>query len=100
MADADTAHKTGAMSGWSVNKSIPVTYIAAILFQTAVFLVVGTAWVTATNQRLQVLEDSHKHSLAIQTRLAVLESHNRTVDSQLASMAALLNSMMQRNSGK
>jgi hypothetical protein len=66
--------------GWSVNKAIPVAYICAILFQTAVFLVIGTAWVTQTNTRLDRLEEFMKATMAVQARLAVLESRMSTLD--------------------
>lgn len=62
------------VSRWSVNKAIPVAYIGAIFIQTAVFLIVGTAWVTQTNSRLDQLEEFMKASVTIQARLAVIDS--------------------------
>lgn len=85
--------------GWTISKVIPVPYIMAIIFQTVVFLVVGTAWVTATNERLKVLEDFKQQSLLFNARLAVLESHDRTTDAQMTALATTINNMLQRSQG-
>jgi len=69
-----SSSQDGVSSGWSVNKAVPVAYIGAIFIQTAVFLIVGTAWVTQTNSRLDRLEEFMKASVAIQARLAVIDS--------------------------
>jgi len=70
----------GGAPGWSINKAIPVAYIGAIFFQTVVFLVVGTAWVTQTNLRLGRLEEFMVSSVAIHARLAVIDSRLATLD--------------------
>jgi hypothetical protein len=66
--------------GWSINRNVPVVYVGAIFFQTVVFLIIGTAWVTQTNARLDKLEEFMRASIAIQARLAVLESKAMTLD--------------------
>lgn len=92
------AEKSGAANGgWTVSKVIPVPYIAAILFQTAVMLVVGTSWVTATNERLKVLEDFKQQSIMFTARLAVLESTTQASAAQMTALTATINGMLQRN---
>lgn len=42
--------------GWGLDKKIPIALIIAMVVQTGTVLVVGTAWVAQTNQRLQHIE--------------------------------------------
>lgn len=59
--------------GWGLDKKIPIALIIAMIVQTGTVLVVGTAWVAQTNQRLQHIEKFIENN-NFAPRLAAIEA--------------------------
>lgn len=66
-----------------MDKKVPIALIIAMCVQTGTFLTVGTAWVTATNMRLDNLEVSNSKSVETRDRLILIESSLKLYNDRL-----------------
>jgi septation ring formation regulator EzrA len=64
---------TGRGEAWHLDKKVPLGIIIAIVIQTITLVMIGTAWKTETDNRLEALEKTDLGRASLNDRVIVLE---------------------------